>query len=308
MLKVFVSFSSDEEMDYIKNGFENYDVTFENDNIENCDVIFGNISPELLKKCDKLKWLQTVSAGISNELINELPQNVLLTNASGAYDLAISEYMIATHLMLFKKLHQYRDNMKENKWRDRGEIKSIKDSVVVVLGCGNIGSGYAKLVKAMGAYVIGIKRTISNKPDFLDELYTIEDLEKVLPRADMLAISLPGTKKTEKMINKETLSIMKKGASIMNVGRGNIIDTDDLCDFLESGHIFSAALDVTDPEPLPSNHRLWSMENVVITPHVSGGFSLAQTKLSIIEIFRENLKLYLEKKELKNLVNLKEGY
>ena len=121
-------------------------------------------------------------------------------------------------------------------------------------------------------------------------------------------MSLPGTKLTAKIINRETLKLMKKDAVIINVGRGSAIDTDALCDALEDGRLLGAALDVTDPEPLPRDHRLWKIKNAVITPHVSGGYSLQETYERIVKICADNLEAYMNGRELINIVNKSEGY
>ena len=127
-----------------------------------------------------LEWLQLQSAGVG-EYVKILPQDIVLTNASGAYGLAISEYMVGVLLELFKKLHIYRDNQLEAKWSYEGQVKSIYNSTALILGVGDIGSEFAKRVKALGAYTIGVKRRNSEKPDYLDELYTMEDLNELLP-------------------------------------------------------------------------------------------------------------------------------
>jgi len=280
--------------------------------IQQAHIIIGNPPLSILKDClsknsSNLQWLQLQSAGVG-EYAKILPENVVLTNASGAYGLAISEYMLGVLLELFKKLHLYRDNQLEAKWTYEGQVKSIYNSTALILGVGDIGSEFAKRLKALGAYIIGIRRRDLDKPDYLDELYTMEHLNDLLPRADIVAMSLPETKLTEKIINRETLKLMKKDAVLINVGRGSAIDTDALCDALEMGQILGAALDVTDPEPLPKDHRLWKIKNAVITPHVSGGYSLQETYERILKICANNLEAYMTGNKLINVVNKSEGY
>lgn len=202
---------------------------FGEDNIENADVIFGNPNCKNISNYTNLKWIQTASAGVDAYLNGNFPENIILTNATGAYGLAISEHMLAMHLSMIKKLHVYRDEQLKHSWKNLGMVTSIKDSTVLVLGLGDIGSDYAKLVKAMGAYVIGVRRSDLTKPDFVDEIHLSEELNDLLPRADAIAIAMPCTEKTKRMINKDTISLMKDTAVILNVGRGLIIDTDALC-------------------------------------------------------------------------------
>lgn len=277
--------------------------------VQNANIIIGSPSISMIKGSKKLEWLQLQSAGVGTYAEeNVLPEGAMLTNASGAYGLAISEYMVGVLLELYKKLHLYRDNQLEGNWSYQGQVKSIYNSTALIVGLGDIGGEFAKRVKALGAYTIGIRRKDANKPEYLDELYFMDKLEELLPRADIVALSLPGTKLTSKIINEKTLKLMKPDAVLINVGRGSTIDTEALCDALESGHLLGAALDVTDPEPLPKDHRLWKIKNAVITPHVSGGYSLQETHDRIIRISANNLEAFLNNKSLQNMVDRSAGY
>lgn len=273
-------------------------------------IIVGNVDPKKLKQATSLKFLQLCSAGADDYTDKNIyaNKNVILANASGAYGFAISEYMLAMHLSMIKKLPIYRDNMKEGLWESAGTITSISGSTVICVGVGDIGSRYAKKLKALGAYVIGIRRTKGEKPDFLDEVYTQDECKDVLSRGDVIALSLPNTKKTDRFLSKETITSLKDGAFIINVGRGNSIDIEALCDALISGKLGGAALDVTDPEPLPKDHRLWSISSALVTPHITGGFNLPQTKDFIFDIACENIKRVLDGKSPKKLVSFDEGY
>jgi phosphoglycerate dehydrogenase-like enzyme len=272
------------------------------------DIIIGNPPPEMLRDAPKLKWIQLNSAG-SDAYMKKgvLKDDVLLTNATGAYGLAISEHMIGMLLQLLKKLHIYRNNQKSHLWHDEGEVKSIYHSKVLIIGLGNIGGEFAKRLKAFGAYTIGVKRTLTAKPDFIDELYIQDKIDELLPLADIVAITIPSTKETYKMFSLERLNRMKKGAVLLNVGRGNVVDTEALCDVVESGYLAGAGLDVTDPEPLPANHRLWDIENIILTPHISGGYHIPETLEAIVHISAGNLKRFMIGEKLINLVNFKKN-
>ena len=277
--------------------------------LKNAGVIIGNPPSEMLKLSKKLQLLQLFSAGVGDYAKEGvLPDRARLANASGAYGLAISEYMLGVLLELYKNLHIYRDNQAEGNWSYAGNVKGIFGSTALIVGLGDIGGEFASRLKALGAYTIGIRRTDSKKPDYLDELYLMDKLEDLLPRADIVALSLPETKLTNGVINKSTLQLFKKDAVLINVGRGSAIDTEALCDALENGQLLGAALDVTDPEPLPREHRLWKMKNAVITPHISGGFSLNETKERIVRIAAHNLKSLIEGKALMNVVDKEKGY
>ncbi|EMS69883.1 D-2-hydroxyacid dehydrogenase [Ruminiclostridium cellobioparum] len=277
--------------------------------LKNAGVIIGNPPSEMLKLSKKLQLLQLFSAGVGDYAKEGvLPDRARLANASGAYGLAISEYMLGVLLELYKNLHIYRDNQAEGNWSYAGNVKGIFGSTALIVGLGDIGGEFASRLKALGAYTIGIRRTDSKKPDYLDELHLMDKLEDLLPRADIVALSLPETKLTNRVINKSTLQLFKKDAVLINVGRGSAIDTEALCDALENRQLLGAALDVTDPEPLPREHRLWKMKNAVITPHISGGFSLNETKERIVRIAAHNLKSLIEGKALMNVVDKEKGY
>lgn len=277
--------------------------------IADAHIIIGNPTIEMAKEARNLKWLQLNSAG-ADSFVKEgvLKEGVILTNATGAYGLAISEHMIGVLLQIFKKLHLYRDNQNNSLWKSEGEVKSIYGSTALIIGLGDIGGEFAKRIKALGGYVIGVRRSDTNKPEYLDELYLMDKIDELLPRADVVALSLPNTKDTYKMFSAEKFSKMKDGAVLLNVGRGTCIDTEALCDVLESGKLMGAALDVTDPEPLPREHRLWQIKNAVITPHISGNYNLKETHNRIVRIAIENLKAFADHKEMRNLVDFSTGY
>ncbi|MFI3325320.1 MAG: D-2-hydroxyacid dehydrogenase [Clostridia bacterium] len=288
--------------------FPNCNIYYGEENIENADVIYGNPSLEQIYTCKNLKWIQTVSAGVDAYIKGGFPENISLTNATGAYGLAISEHLLAMHLSLIKKFNHYFSSQQKNEWINHGMVKAVDGSTVLILGLGDIGGKYAKIVKAMGAYVIGLRRSDSQKPDYVDEIHLSEKLDELLPRADVVAIALPGTAQTKHLINKHTLSLMKKDAIILNVGRGSIIDSSALCEALNSGNLAGAGLDVTEIEPLPSGDPLWSAKNLVLTPHISGGFGLEQTISTNVSLFADNLERFIKGQPLKNTIDFEQGY
>lgn len=279
------------------------------EDVDWADVILGNVPETMLSGSPKLQWLQTNSAGVEGYIKpGVLAENTLLTNATGAYGLAISEHMLGMLLELFKKLELYRDAQKEGSWKSLGAVRAVYGSTVLVLGMGDIGGEFGKRCKALGAKVIGVRRSPRQKPDYADEVHVMEDLDQLLPQADVVAITLPGTEATRGLMNRERLSKMKKGAVLLNVGRGYIVDTDALCDALESGHLSGAGVDVTDPEPLPADHPLWKVPTAVVTPHVSGHYHLRQTHERIVNIFAENLERFRKGEALRNQVDFATGY
>ena len=163
-------------------------------------------------------------------------------------------------------------------------------------------------MKALGAYTIGVRRTSHEKPEYLDEQYTLEELDGLLGRADIVAMVLPGGAATNHLMDERRLGLMKKGAYLINVGRGNAIDPEALLKVLKEGKLGGCGLDVTEPEPLPADSPLWDLENLVITPHVAGNFFLPETFERIVRIAGENLAAWANGTEFRNVVDFSTGY
>ena len=282
--------------------------------LSDADVILGNLdSPSQVRWAPGLKWIQLNNAGTEGYCEpGLLPEGAVLTNATGAYGLAISEHMIACLFMLRKKLNLYYEDQLRREWKREGHVGVIQGTTVLVIGLGDIGRTFARKMKALGCYTIGIRRRVSEKavPEdaAADEVHGMEDLDRLLPRADVVALSLPGNASTYHVLNRERIGLLKPNAIVLNVGRGTAIDTDALSDALYAGNVAGAALDVTDPEPLPANHPLWSAPGALITPHISGGYSLPETLAQICDIFAENLERFRKGEPLRNVVDMGTGY
>ncbi|MBQ1506757.1 MAG: D-2-hydroxyacid dehydrogenase [Erysipelotrichales bacterium] len=276
------------------------------DQLASVEAVLGNPSGELVTKLPNLKWIQLNSAGANT--YGWLPEHILLTNASGAYGPAISEYMITYAFAGLKNLMKYHDLQKEESWTDLGKVPMFDRCTVVSLGMGDIGSNFLKRAKALGAYTVGVRRTAHDKPEYADELVTYSELEDILPRADILGMSLPETAETTGIMSRNRLSKMKKDSVLINVGRGSAIVTEDLENLVREGMFRAVFLDVTDPEPLPEGHPLWKEDRVYITPHITGKFNSETTFENIVDIFQTNLRHYLNHEPLEHVVNRTLGY
>ncbi len=277
--------------------------------VEEADIIIGNIDPDLLEYAKNLEWLQLNSAGADAYVKKGvLPEEVVLTNATGAYGPGVAEHMLAVLFSIQKKLHLYRDNQNQCEWQDEGEVMSLRGGCALIVGLGDIGLYFARLLRNFGYRVIGIKRRPGQVPQGVDELYTMEHLDELLPEADVIFSVLPETKATKNIFNAKRFREMKNSAVFLNAGRGSAVNTEDLCQALIAGEIYGAGLDVTDPEPLPSQHKLWNMKNVVITPHISGDFHHPATLYRIVDIAAGNLKRYCAGEPLMNVVDRETGY
>lgn len=277
--------------------------------LSTADAVIGNLPPKRLGIARNLKWIQLSSAGADGYTEpGVLPEGAVLTNASGAYGLAISEHMAACLLFLMKNLGGYAENQAEHVWRDCGPVSSVWNSRTLVVGLGDIGGEFARRMHALGSRVTGIRRHEAPKPDYLDALYQPDRFTDCLGDADVVASCLPGTRETRRLFDRDAFAAMKEGAYFLNVGRGSSVDSLALAEALNSGHLAGASVDVTDPEPLPADHPLWCARNILVTPHISGGDHLPETVERIVGIAADNLGRFVNGQELRNVVDLRAGY
>ena len=277
--------------------------------VQAAEVILGNPPAELLKASEQLKLLQVSTAGTDPYIApGVLGPHTLLTNSTGAYSQAVAEHAFALTLMLQKKLHLYHLDQTRALWSEHGTVSSLCGSTVVIVGLGDIGRYYANLVKAMGAYVIGVKRRGGEKPDCVDELCLTAELDRVLPRADVVMSVLPNTAGTVHFYTDACFDLMKESAIFINCGRGSAVASDVLYRALTEHKIAAAGVDVTEPEPLPADSPLWGLEDLVITPHISGWNHLPETFERVVRIAAENLSAYCKGEPLRNLVDRSTGY
>lgn len=313
MAKIIVTIPmTEEEKQIIKETVGNDEVVYLKNNeliekeLNDCEIVIGNIAPELLKGSN-VKWVHLNSAGVNN-YIDVISEKMILTNSNGAYGIALAEHALTLIFALKKKLHYYIKNQEKALWNDEGEVTSIFNSKTLIVGLGDIGKEVGKRLKALGSSVYGIKRDLSVIPEYVDGVYSLDKIDTILPDFDIVILALPETSETKNLFTLEKFQKMKKSSILINVGRGTSVLSEDLYVALEEGMISGAGLDVTDIEPLPSSHKLWKAKNLILTPHVAGGYHLDITLEKIKKIAIENLKAYYSKKELKNIIDIKKGY
>ncbi len=280
------------------------------ENFTDAEVVYG-FGMNIAKTSKSLKWLCVPSAGVDylmkpGTFANE---DCILTNSSGAYGVTISEHIIAVSLMMMRKLTLVFEESLQGKWGSPRPQRSLKNCRITALGTGDIGSCFAKRVRAFEpASITGVNRSGKSGDTFFDKVVSIDKLEEVLPDTDLLVMSLPDTDKTKGILSRKRMELLPKGAYIVNVGRGTAIDEEALADLLDAEHLAGAALDVFQSEPLPSDSRLWNTRNLLITPHVAGTFSLDYTLDRNVDLFLEDLNNYAQGRPLSNYVDRKRGY
>ena len=255
---------------------------------------------------DKLQWIHATSAGVDALMFPDLIEgDVTVTNARGIFDRTIAEYVLCTILMFAKDFPRSLRLQAEHKWQHR-DTERAEGKQVLIVGAGSIGGQIARLWKAAGLKPHGIARKPRHDdPDFV-AVHGNDDLTEQLGLADFVVIAAPLTPQTEGLFNEKAFKAMRKSARLINIGRGPVVKTDDLIAALNNGDIAGSALDVFEEEPLPADHPIWDMENVIMTAHMSGDF--IGWKRALTDQFLENLDRWHQGEELFNLVDKKLGY
>jgi phosphoglycerate dehydrogenase-like enzyme len=279
------------------------------------EVLFTStvIPPDIAGSAPKLRWVQITAAGVEGLLDSEFARSgVTLTSASGIHAVPIGEYVMGTMLAFAKGLPAAMRAQADRTWRPY-LAEELHGKTVGILGLGAIGGYVAKLTKADGMRVLAIRRSIRRRTAGqkagianVDELLPPSDLPYLLSQADYVVIAVPLTSESRGLIGEPELRSMRPTARLINISRGAVIDETALVRALKEGWIAGAALDVFEQEPLPPESELWGMDNVILTPHISGGTPVYMERA--VELFCDNLRRYLAGEPLRNAVDLKRGY
>lgn len=255
---------------------------------------------------DRLRWLHIASAGVDKLLFPGLVRSdVTLTNSRGIFEDSIAEYVLGLVLAFAKDLQRTLEEQREHRWLHR-ESERIAGRSVLIAGTGPIGRAVARMLRAAGMRVTGIGRTSrTGDPDF-GTVHPSDELRQHLPAADFVVALAPLTEQTKGMFDAGAFRAMPEHARLINVGRGALVVTEDLIGALRDGEIAGAALDVFETEPLDSESPLWSMRNVVISPHMSGDF--IGWRRALAELFVDNFARWRAGSELRNVVDKGLGY
>jgi phosphoglycerate dehydrogenase-like enzyme len=316
--KLVITYQIDQEhLQKIKDVIPDWQVIAVNDStgslahIKDAEVIGGwkkEIEEYCLKEETPLRWIQNWGAGVDGLPLQDMKsKNILLTNASGVHAYPISETILALMLSLTRKIHTYVKNQGSKTWHHANMKLEMHEKTVGIIGIGAIGKETAKITKAFGMKVLGVRR--SGQPDnHVDEMFTLDQLNEILPQCDYVVITLPLTSETRHLFGKEQFKLMKPSAFLINIGRGEIIVEDELIEALRNQRIAGAGLDVFTTEPLSEDSPLWEFENIIITPHTSGSTEHYDKRV-IEDIFIPNLRDYINgKKPALNIVDFEKGY
>jgi len=272
------------------------------------EIAYGWLSGDQIARATRLRWLQTGGAGVEGLIPHVQSERLTLTNARGVGAAPITEHMFGMLLMVTRRLAQAWDRQKTGQWNGEGlgdRVGLLSGKTLGVLGVGAIGGHSAQVGKAFGMRVVGLRRGGGAHPA-VERMYTPEERAAFLAECDVVMNTLPLTPATRGFLGRAEFDALAPGAILINTGRGGTVDTDALLDALNSGRLGAALLDVTDPEPLPPGHPLWTTENVYLTPHYSG--SRPDYDARADAIFLDNLRRYLAGEALANVVDKAEGY
>ena len=276
--------------------------------IVDADAVIGGITPDLFAKAKKLKWVQTFSAGVEAYRWKEfIDSPVILTNCKIVQGPNIADHAMSMLLALTRGLNQYISERGKEEW-DRGNrgLTELQDMTAVIIGVGGIGSQIAQRAHAFGMKVIGVDpKDIAPNANVSKMVYP-DQLDKVLPMADVVFIAAPLTPQSERMMGQRQFDLLKKGSYFVAVSRGGLYDTAALLNALDSKKLAGAGLDVTNPEPLPKGHALWKFPNVIITPHVAGQSPGSYNRR--VGVIKENVLRFVRGDRLINVVDKQKGY
>ena len=270
--------------------------------IETIDVIYGSITPALLERAKKLKWMQAPSIGLENYMFPALIESdIEITNMAGIFSDVIADHTLAYILMFARGFHVYMRKQLERNWEPGVPVIHLANQTLGIIGLGGIGMEIARRGSACGMRVIATDAKQREKPDFVNTLCEIEKLNDLLEESDFVVSCVPHSPETVKLIGGEQFQRMKTTAYFINISRGVVVDLAALTHALESGAIAGAGLDVFETEPLPSEHPLWEMENVIITPHIAGASAYIQQRR--VAMLKENLRRTISGEPLQNVVD-----
>jgi Phosphoglycerate dehydrogenase and related dehydrogenases len=271
-------------------------------------LTYGNgMSEDTVEKMKSLRWVHSGQAGIEAMPRHVLEENgVIVTNSKGINSVTIAEYVICMLLNIERKAFRFYEAYKKRHWDTDTRLDEIFGKTMGIIGLGKVGQELAKRAKAFEINVYGMDRTPVQIP-FIDRMFTPDCLKEIAAECDYLVICIPLTDETYHMIDKDVFMSMKPTSVLVNVGRGAVIDMEDLIEAVQNHVIGGAILDVFEEEPLQPDHILWQLDNVMITPHIAGDRQPSYMP-RMMKILCDNLRSYPSFKAMKNLVNIKLGF
>ncbi|WP_286315669.1 phosphoglycerate dehydrogenase [Romboutsia ilealis] len=300
-----------EKFDKIKElGYEiiycNENIVTNNEDVDSTDILvtYNPFKTLDINKMDNLKYIQTTSIGIDQIPVDKiLNRDIVIANNKGGYSIPIGEWIVMSILEIYKNSKKFHGQQINKKWKMNFSITELSGKKIGFIGTGTLATEAAKRLQGFDVEVWGVNTTGNNK-EYFDKCFKSDEMDEVFKTCDVVVVTIPATKETLGIINKDKFEIMKNGSVFINVGRGNIINEEDLIRYI---HKFrGVALDVFEHEPLDKNSKLWEFDNVIITPHNS--WVSDNNEERTFNMVYSNLKKYIENKPLNNLIDISKGY
>ncbi len=273
-------------------------------------VAIGLCNAETLAAAPELHWIQTWWVGVEGcvSVPGLVERGIVLTNTQRTSAIPIAEHAVAMMMALARGLPAYARLQHAATWQDEGgpPVRELTGATVLVVGLGGIGTEVARRAHGLGMRVIATRNSSREGPDFVARVGLSDELHAFAAEADFIVSAVPLTAETRGMFNQAFFNAARKGGYFINIGRGGTVVTDDLLAALRSGQLTGAGLDVTEPEPLPPEHPLWSTDNVIITPHVAASSDAQRARYVLL--VAENLRRYVAGEPLLNVVDIERGY
>jgi phosphoglycerate dehydrogenase-like enzyme len=278
------------------------------------DIFVGySLRPEQLKDAKKLKWIHSTAAGVAQLMYPELRDSgIMVTNPSGIFSVTMAEHTMGLLLALarnFPDSVRQQDSARwsqQELWDKPQHLTEVNGKILLIVGYGSIGQEVAKRAKAFEMRVWGVTRSGKGDLTHAEKIFSSAKLHEALPEADYVLVAAPETAETKHLIGEAQIAKMKRGAKLINVGRGSLLDELALIRALENGRLGGAALDVAETEPLPGESPLWKVPNLFITPHTSGVSDRLWNRQAAILL--ELLERWFDGRELFNRVDFTRGY
>ncbi|MED3877264.1 D-2-hydroxyacid dehydrogenase [Lysinibacillus capsici] len=287
-----------------------FEKSLSNEELQQADVLvtYGeDLTEESIQYATKLKWIFVASAGIEKMPAQAIiERGILVSNVRGIHKTPMAESMLAHILAIKRALPWMYEQQKKSEWSKKAQQTELRDSTALILGPGAIGSEVGRLLQAFGVTTIGCNRS-GKEAAYMNTMISFAQLKEALPQADIVISVLPKTTETTHLLEEEHFVAMKNNAIFMNFGRGNLVDEKVLIQAIETKQIGHAVLDVFEEEPLTSDNPLWTLPNVIVSPHVSSHSSRYVERS--LEIFKPSLTKWLKgDTDLENVMDLSRGY
>ncbi len=278
--------------------------------INDAEVLLARCTPRIIRQASNLRWLQDSRHGVDLCMVPEIQdKQFILTNAQHTSGPPIADHVIALMTMLTRGLHNFHRYQLQGVWKERPiefPMLELSDKTMLVVGLGGVGTAVAKRANGLGMRVLAIRKSSRDGPDYVEYVGLSHELYDLASQADVIVNNLPLTDETRGLFDRKFFDSVKRGAYFISVARGESTVTDDLIAALKDGRLTAAGVDVTDPEPLPDGHDLWSLENIIITPHVAA--MTDQGRWRRWAVIRENLRRYVNGDKMLNVVDVSLGY